>query len=69
MKREDLIGAHMVIRRNGETVPFDRAKIANAIAKAFLYDAHGNLYRAGVSSLSAAQRVKVEELTNAVCAT
>ncbi|OXI31985.1 ribonucleoside-diphosphate reductase subunit alpha [Burkholderia aenigmatica] len=68
MKREDLIGAHMVIRRNGETVPFDRAKIASAIAKAFLYDAHGNLYRAGVSSLSAAQRVKVEELTNAVCA-
>lgn len=47
MKREDLIGAHMVIRRNGETVPFDRAKIANAIAKAFLYEAHGNNHEVG----------------------
>lgn len=66
MKR-DLVGAYMVIRRNGETVPFDASKIASALAKAFLYDAHGNLYRPGVVSLSAAQRERVEQLTQAVC--
>jgi hypothetical protein len=35
------VSAHKVIRRTGETVPFDAAKIANAIAKAFLFDANG----------------------------
>lgn len=66
MKR-DFVGAYMVIRRNGETVPFDASKIANALAKAFLYDAHGNPYRPGVVSLSAAQRERIEQLTQAVC--
>jgi ribonucleoside-diphosphate reductase alpha chain len=68
MKREDQIGTHMVIRRNGETVPFDASKIGNAIAKAFLYNAHGELRHAGVAALSASQRETVEALTNAVCA-
>ncbi len=66
MKR-DIVGAYMVIRRNGETVPFDASKIANALAKAFLYDAHGNPYRPGAVSLSAAQRERIEQLTQAVC--
>lgn len=30
MKR-DLVGAYMVIRRNGETVPFDASKIATTL--------------------------------------
>lgn len=65
MKRE-FNSTHLVIRRSGETVPFDADKIAIAIANAFLRDAHGNLYQPGQASLSPSQREKVVALTDTV---
>jgi len=65
MKRE-FDSNHLVIRRNGETVPFDAHKITKAIANAFLKDENGNLYQHGQASLSPSQRAKVEQLTKKV---
>jgi ribonucleoside-diphosphate reductase alpha chain len=57
-----------VIRRNGEVVGFDAAKIRNAIALAYLKDADGEARHPGDLALSASEREKVERFTEQVVA-
>jgi ribonucleoside-diphosphate reductase alpha chain len=57
-----------VIRREGNVVPFDAAKIRTAIANAFLKDGAGRPRRHGGAALSASERAKVDRFTDEVVA-
>jgi ribonucleoside-diphosphate reductase alpha chain len=66
MKVTDLSPFH-VIRRDGYRVDFDPSKIRNAIANAFLKDAHGQPRRRELT-LSSAERAKVDNFAEQVVA-
>lgn len=65
MKTSEL-SALSVIRREGNVVPFDAAKIRTAIANAFLKDGAGLPRRHGGAALSASERAKVDRFTDEV---
>jgi ribonucleoside-diphosphate reductase alpha chain len=69
MHPNDLVVNYMVIRRNGNVVPFNAEKIRVAIANAFLKDADGVLYHAGHNELSQAEREQVDTVTRQVVET
>ncbi len=60
------LSALSVVRREGNAVPFDAAKIRTAIANAFLKDGAGRPRRHGGASLSASERAKVDRFTDEV---